>query len=330
MPIDMIYRVPINHEFQETFEDKNPITNAFYSKEAKDITIMTLSNSFNGNYIDWQQIMNHSNRKDLGELSEGDKLIAIGFPKKYNFTTPNEISNTSSMTIYKCFIYGKCSKVLDGAVEAIMETDYNCKGLKNLDGMSGSAVFKITDNFTLKFVGMTIQGDTINGKTIRFLTVNWISIYLMKTDIAFPFSKLKDDALDAISNNYLAELKNTIGDNSIMINGDTVTITISEADSYSFQKYHHIYYMVIPLLYGTDAYSSKYIYILTNIINYTEDWHEAYTILKLHKDIINKKFMNYFDKYAHNIDNFQDSKIQLKNIDTLIEDYQNKLLETQK
>jgi len=330
MPIDMIYRVPINHEFQETFGDKSPITDAFFSKEAKDITIMSLSDEFNGNYVDWQHSLGHADTKDLGLLQEGDKLVAIGFPKKYNFTTPNEIDNTSSMTIYKCFVYGKCSKILNGAVEAIMETDYNCKGLKNLDGMSGSAVFKIEDDFALKCVGMTIQGDTENGKTLRFLTVNWISIYLMQTDISFPFSRLESDALDVVSQNYFKELKTTIGDRNVNVKEDTITITINETDTYSFKKHHHIYYMVITLLYGTDAYSSKYIYILTNIINYTKDRQKAYNILKSHKHIINREFIDFLDNYAHNIDNFQDSKIPLENIDTLIEDYQNRLIGSQK
>lgn len=322
IPIDMIYRVPINHEFQDTFEDKNPVTDAFFSKEAKDITILKLSDSYNSNYIDWQQSLGRTDTKDLGLLQKEDNLVAIGFPKKYNFTTPNEINNTSSMTIFKCFVYGRCSKILDGAVEAIMETDYNCKGLRNLDGMSGSAVFKITDDFTLEFVGMTIQGDTQDGKTIRFLTVNWITIYLMKTDIAFPFSRLENDALDIVSQNYIQELKKTIGDRNVNVKDDAVTITINETDSYSFQKYHHIYYMVISLLNGTDAYSSKCIYILTNIINYTQDWQNAYTMLKLYKHLINKKFIDYLDKYAHNVDNFQDAKISLKNFDILIKDYQ--------
>ena len=321
IPIDMIYRVPINHEFQNTFQDKNSVTDALFSKEAKDITIMKLSDSYNGNYIDWQQSLGRADTKDLGTLQKGDNLVAIGFPKKYNFTTPNEINNTSSMTIYKCFVYGRCSEILDGAVEAIMETDYNCKGLKNLDGMSGSAVFKIVDNLSLEFVGMTIQGDTENGKIIRFLTVNWITIYLMQTDLSFPFSRLENDALDVVSQNYIEELKKIIGDKNVNVKDDAVTITIDETDSYSFQKYHHIYYMVITLLYGTDAYSSKYIYILTNIINYTKDWQKAYSSLKLYKHIIDKEFIDYLDKYAHNIDNFQDAKIPLENLDILIKDY---------
>ena len=330
IPIDMIYRVPINHEFQETFGDKNPVTDAFFSKEAKDITIMTLSSDFHGNYIDWQQAITHINLKDLGELEEGDKLVSIGFPKKYNFTTPNEIDNTSSMTIYKCFVYGRCSKIIEGRVEAVMETDYNCKALKNLDGMSGSAVFKIGNNFSLKFVGMVIQGDTKNGETLRFLTVNWITIYLMQTDLSLPFSMLENDALEVVSKHYISEIIKMIGDKNINVKEDTVTITINETDSYSFKKYHHIYYMVITLLYGTEAYSSKYIYILTNIMNYTKDWQKAYNILKSHKHIINREFIDFFDNYAHNIDNFQDSKIPLENINTLIEDYQNRLLASQK
>ena len=321
IPIDMIYRVPINHEFQNTFQDKNPVTDAQFSKEAQDITIMKLSESYNGNYIDWQQSLGCADTKDLGLLQKGDKLVAIGFPKKYNFTTPNEINNTSSMTIYKCFVYGRCSEISYGAVEAIMETDYNCKGLKNLDGMSGSAVFKIVDNLTLEFVGMTIKGDRKNGKIIRFLTVNWITIYLMQTDLSFPFSRLENDALDIVSQNYIEELKKIIGDKNVNLKNNTVTITINKTDSYSFQKYHHIYYMVITLLYGTDAYSSKYIYILTNIINYTKDWQKTYTSLKLYKHIIDKQFIDYLDKYAHNVDNFKDAKILLENLDILIKDY---------
>jgi hypothetical protein len=329
MPIDMIYRVPINHEFQDTFkEEKNPITDAFFSKEAKDITIMKLSNSFNGNYIDWQKSLGLTDTKDLGELQEGDNLVAIGFPKEYNFVTPNERDNTSSMTIYKCFIYGRCLKIIEGRVEAVMQSDYNCKALENLDGMSGSAVFKIEDGFTLKFVGMVIQGDTKNGKTLRFLTVNWITIYLMKTDIAFPFTMLENEALDTVSQNYITELEKTIGDKNVNVKDQTVIITINQTDSYSFQKHHHIYYMVISLLYGTDAYSSKYIYILANIINYTEDWQKTYTALKSNKHTINKKFIDFFDKYAHNIENYRDSKIPLENLDILISEFQNKTIES--
>lgn len=327
MPIEMIYRVPINHEFQDTFkEERNPVTEAFFSKEAKDITIMTLAENFSGNYINWQPKMGLIDNKDLGELREGDNLVVIGFLKKNNFVTPNIIENTSSMTIYKCFIYGKCSKLIDGSVEAIMETTYNCQGLKNLDGISGSAIFKIENNFTLKFVGMVIQGDTKNGKIIRFLTVNWITIYLMQTDIAFPFTRLDNDALDIVSKNYISALKKTIGDENVNTKDDTVIVSIDETDSYSFKKNHHIYYMVITLLYSTDAYNSKYVYILTNIINYTEDWQKTYGILKLYKHLINKSFIDLFDKYAHGIENFSNSKIPLENIEILIKQFQDSVV----
>jgi len=138
-------------------------------------------------------------------LSSGDTLVSIGFPKKFNHIIPNEEQQNSSMQIERCVLFGKC--IGTDAVEGVMRIDFSCKNLKNIDGMSGSPVFKLDDKKKLKFVGMVISADTKSGKCLRFLNVNWLNIYLMQTDLAFPYSSQGLETLEQIANNYLKDLE---------------------------------------------------------------------------------------------------------------------------
>ena len=80
----------------------------FFSKESRDISIITLTEDFLENSIQWQHQAGSYDLKDLGYLSSGDTLVSIGFPKKFNHIIPNEEQQNSSMQIARCVLFGKC------------------------------------------------------------------------------------------------------------------------------------------------------------------------------------------------------------------------------
>jgi len=317
--LNYIYSMPINHELSNSFEKKDvdnaEFNNMFFSKESRDISIITLNENYLENSIQWQHHAGGADSKDLGCLSSNDTLVSIGFPKKFNGINPNEEQQNSSMKIERCVLFGRCIK-MDG-VEGVMKIDFSCKNLKNIDGMSGSPVFKLNDEKKLKFVGMVISADTKNGKCLRFLNVNWINIYLMQTDLAFPYSSEGIEAFEQLANNYIQNLKILVGSENVVRKNDNIILSLPNGEFYSFHKTHSIYYMVITLLFNTDAYKSEYIYKLTNILNFTNKWEEGYAILKQNKNKINIKLIENLDKMLHNIDYFEDGLFKISEIKKL-------------
>ena len=267
--LNYVYSMPIPHELCNSFEKKDEanleFSNMFFSKESRDISIITLNEDSLENSIQWQHQIGSNDLKDLGYLSSGDTLVSIGFPKKYNHIIPNEEYQNSSMQIERCTLFGKCIET--DAVEGVMKIDFSCKNLKNIDGMSGSPVFKLDYQKKMKFVGMVISADTKSGKYLRFLNVNWLNIYLMQTDLTFPYSSEGLEVLEQVSNDYIKNLEDLIGADNVERKNDNIILTLPHGEFYSFHKAHLIYYWVVNLLFNTNAYKSEYIYKLTNILN---------------------------------------------------------------
>lgn len=307
---NFIYSIPIHHELSNSFKSSNEIVESFFSKESQDISIITLDKEFSGEAIEWETNPLALNSKDLGYLELDDDLVAIGFPKKYNYIKANELQNNSSINIEMCVLIGKCTEIK--TIESKMHINHSFNDLKNIDGMSGGAVFKFEKTKKLKFVGMIISGDTINGKCLRFLNVNWLNIYLMQTDFTFPFSSQGIKDFNNINKNYIKELKELIGEQNLFIEDDNIKIILPNEEYYVFHKTHTIYFMVINLLYNTDAYKSEYIYKLVNIINFTANWENSYKLLKENKEKISIKLIKELDYFAHNIDNFMDGKLKIE------------------
>ena len=317
--LNYVYSMPIPHElcnsFEKNDEANSEFNNMFFSKESRDISIITLNEDFLKNSIQWQHQAGSSDLKDLGYLSSGDTLVSIGFPKKFNHIIPNEEQQNSSMQIERCVLFGKC--IGTDAVEGVMRIDFSCKNLKNIDGMSGSPVFKLDDEKKLKFVGMVISADTKSGKCLRFLNVNWLNIYLMQTDLAFPYSSQGLETLEQIANNYLKDLEHLVGEDNVLRKDDNVILTLPSGEFYSFHKTHSIYYMVVKLLFNTNAYKSEYIYKLTNILNFTNKLEDGYAILKQNKNKINVDLIDNLDQMLHDIDYFENGSFKLNEIEKL-------------
>ena len=169
----------------------------------------------------------------------------------------------------------------------------------------------------LKFVGMVISADTKSGKCLRFLNVNWLNIYLMQTDLAFPYSSQGLETLEQIANNYLKDLEHLVGEDNVLRKDDNVILTLPSGEFYSFHKTHSIYYMVVKLLFNTNAYKSEYIYKLTNILNFTNKLEDGYAILKQNKNKINVDLIDNLDQMLHDIDYFENGSFKLNEIEKL-------------
>ena len=115
----------------------------------------------------------------------------------------------------------------------------------------------------------------------------------------------------------LKDLEHLVGEDNVLRKDDNVILTLPSGEFYSFHKTHSIYYMVVKLLFNTNAYKSEYIYKLTNILNFTNKLEDGYAILKQNKNKINVDLIDNLDQMLHDIDYFENGSFKLNEIEKL-------------
>ena len=142
----------------------------------------------------------------------------------------------------------------------------------------------------------------------------------MKKGNDYTFTQIEEFASDKVYDiaNLSHNDTDVIGESFIVLRkDDNVILTLPRGEFYSFHKTHSIYYMVVKLLFNTNAYKSEYIYKLTNILNFTNKLEDGYAILKQNKNKINVDLIDNLDQMLHDIDYFENGSFKLNEIEKL-------------
>jgi len=240
--------------------------------------------------------------KDIEEPTIGDNLWVSGHPSAENYFEYIDDRNHANLYTKRMHLYGEYVDKNDGIGTMRIIED---SGLKNYRGFSGSPVFKINiDDNTYKLAGMVIRGTKLS-KKIFFITINYLFMYIFRSDIGAMFLgyKSSDKEIDII----ITKLKK-LGIVNIESIDSMLKIQLFNKSYISINPSHHyILQALYILLKYPDIVTSENIYTIQELIVFTNSDSDILKILSKKKITIEfletiKVILSDYD-IRHNHDN---------------------------